>query len=64
MGLKSDICGLYYKPITIVIDDARVINKLETLLTDDARVINYDCHMFTVQATGLRMEIKETIVYT
>jgi hypothetical protein len=42
----------YYKPITIVNDDSRVINKLETSLTDDARVVNYDCKMFIVQATG------------
>ncbi len=38
--------GLYYKPMTIVNDDSRVINKLETSLTDDTRVIIYDCHMF------------------
>ncbi len=44
-------CGLYYKPITIVNDDSRVINKLETSLTDNARVINHDGHMFIVQAT-------------
>ncbi len=29
-------CGLYYKPMTIVNYDARVINKLEASLTDDA----------------------------
>ncbi len=45
--------GLYYKPIRIINDDSRVLNKLETLLTDDTRVIIYDCHMFIVQATGL-----------
>jgi hypothetical protein len=45
-------CGLYYKPMTIVNDDSRVVNKLEASLTDDARVIIYDCHMFIVQATG------------
>ncbi len=44
----SDLC---YKPMTIVNDDSRVINKLEALLTDNARVIIYDCHMFIVQAT-------------
>jgi hypothetical protein len=44
-------CGLYYKPMTIVNDDSRVINKLEASLTDDARVIIYDHHMFIVQAT-------------
>jgi hypothetical protein len=31
--------GLYYKPMTIVNDDSRVINKLEASLTDDARVV-------------------------
>ena len=35
--------------MTIVNDDSRVINKLETLLTDDARVIIYDHRMFIVQ---------------
>ncbi len=43
--------GLYYKPVTIVNDDSRVINKLEASLTDNARVIIYDRHMFIVQAT-------------
>jgi hypothetical protein len=33
-----------FKPMTIVNDDARVINKLEASLTDDARVIIYDLH--------------------
>jgi hypothetical protein len=45
------ICGLYYKPMTIINDDSRVINKLETSLTDDARVVIYDCHVFIVHAT-------------
>jgi hypothetical protein len=45
-------CGLYYKPMTIIIDDSRVINKLETALTDNARVVIYDHPMFIVQATG------------
>ena len=40
------LCGLYYIPMTIVNDDSRVINKLETSLTDDARVCIYDCHKF------------------
>jgi hypothetical protein len=52
--LHSDrLYGLHYKPITIVNDDSRVINKLETSLTDDARVVIYDHHLFIVQATGL-----------
>jgi hypothetical protein len=44
-------CGPYYKQITIINDDSRVINMLETSLTDDARVVNYDRHMFILQAT-------------
>jgi hypothetical protein len=43
--------GLYYKPMTIVNDDSRVVTKLETSLTDDARAVIYNCHMFIVQAT-------------
>jgi hypothetical protein len=50
-NFKLETSGLYYKPMTIVHDDSRVINKLEASLTDDARVIIYDCHMFIVQAT-------------
>jgi hypothetical protein len=46
------VCGLYYKPVTIVNDDARIINKLDASLTDYARVVIYDCNMFIVQATG------------
>ncbi len=42
---------LYYKHITIVIDDSSKINKLKDSLTDDTRVIIYDRHMFIVQAT-------------
>jgi hypothetical protein len=42
-------CGLYYKQMTIVNDDSRVINKLEASLTD----VIYDYHMFIVQATGV-----------
>ncbi len=45
------ISGLYYKPMTIVNGDSRVINKLEASLTDDARVVIYNRHMFLVQAT-------------
>jgi hypothetical protein len=39
--------------MTIVNDDSRVINKLETSLTDDARVVIYDHRMFIVQATDV-----------
>jgi hypothetical protein len=48
-----NFCGLYYKPMTIVNDDSRVVNKLKTSLTDDARVVIYNRHMFIVQATEL-----------
>jgi hypothetical protein len=56
-------CGLYYKPMMIVNNDSRVVNKLETSLTDDARVIIYNCPMFIVQATvlGLRFLISQRI---
>ncbi len=37
--------------MTIVNDNSRVVNKLESSLTDDARVIIYKSHMFIVQAT-------------
>ncbi len=53
--------GLYYTPITIVNDDSSIVNKLEALLIDDARVIIYDCHMFIVQATGLKPSVACTI---
>ena len=43
--------GLYYKPMMIVNDDSRVVNKLEASLTDDARVVIYNRQMFIVQAT-------------
>ncbi len=41
--------------MTIINDDARVINKLEASLTADARVVIYDRHMFIVQATDVAM---------
>jgi hypothetical protein len=52
LQFKTQPSGLYYKPITIVNDDSRVINKLEASLTDDARVVIYNHHMFIVQATA------------
>ncbi len=36
--------------MTIVNDDSRVVNKLETSLTNDARVVTYNCCMFIGQA--------------
>jgi hypothetical protein len=41
-----------YKPMKIVNDDARVVNKLEASLTVDTRVVIYNRHMFIVQAAG------------
>jgi hypothetical protein len=49
------IRGLYFKPMTIVNDDSRVINKLEGSLTDDTSVIIYDRHMFIVKATDVKV---------
>jgi hypothetical protein len=48
-------CGLYYKPMMIVNEDSRVVNKLKTSLTDNARVIIYNRHIFIVQATGVNV---------
>jgi hypothetical protein len=45
------ISVLYYKPMTIVNDCSRVVNKLEASLTADARVVIYNRHMFIAQAT-------------
>ncbi len=50
------ISGLYFKPVTIVNNDSRVVNKLEASLIDDARVVTYDRHTFIVQATVQRFE--------
>ncbi len=44
--------GLYYKPLTIVNDDAMVVNKLEASLTDNARVVIYNRHMFIDYLVG------------
>ncbi len=49
--------GLYYKPMTIINDNSRVVNKLEASLTDDARVVIYDRDMFIIQGTGLYEKI-------
>jgi hypothetical protein len=38
--------------VTIVNYASSSINKLKASLNDDASIIIYDCHMFTVQATG------------
>jgi hypothetical protein len=53
MIINGDTCGLYYKPMMIVNDNSRVINKLEASVTDDARVVIYNRHMFIVQAPVL-----------
>jgi hypothetical protein len=49
--VKKHTSGLYNKPITIVNDDSRGVNKLETSLTDEARFVIYTHHMFIIQAT-------------
>ena len=46
--------------MTIIIDDSRVINKLEASLTDDARVVIYDHYMFRVQAIAYFTEASVT----
>jgi hypothetical protein len=52
-----DTSGLYYKHMTIVNDDSRVIIKWSSELIDTARGVIYDHHMFIVQAT-----VQETTV--
>jgi len=52
LAQNPEASGLYYKPMTIVNDDARIINKLDASLTDIARVVIYSRHKFIVQATG------------
>ncbi len=47
--------------MTIVNDDSRVVNRIETSLTDDTRVVIYDCHMFMVQATGLTIILDHAV---
>ncbi len=60
----EDPSGLYHKPMIIINDDSRVINKCEASLTDNARVVIFECHMFIVQATSffeglqVKLEIK------
>jgi hypothetical protein len=40
--------------MTIINDDSRVVNKLETSLSDDTTVVIYDRHMFIVQAIDIK----------
>ncbi len=49
--------------MTIVNDDARIVNKLDAVLTDNARVVIYDCHMFVVQATDLNSLVQGGQLY-
>ncbi len=49
--MTDDVCGLYYKHVTIVNYTTSGINKLKASLNDDTKVVIYDCHMFIVQAT-------------
>jgi hypothetical protein len=46
------------KPITILNDNSRVVNKLETSLTHYARVAIYDRDMFIVQATVRKFDLR------
>ncbi len=39
----------------IVIDDSRVMIQFVTSITDDSKGINYNCNMFIVQATGVKV---------
>jgi len=48
--------------VTIINDNARIINKLDASLTEDARVIIYDHHMFIVQATGCKIVAVQILI--
>ncbi len=50
--MTDDVCGLYYKHVTIINYTSSGVNKLKASLNDDARVVIYNRHMFIVQATG------------
>ncbi len=50
--MTDDICGLYYKHMTIINDDSSIIINWSSKLIDVARGVIYDHYMFIVQATG------------
>ncbi len=50
LSLASHLSGMYYKHVTIVNNDFRIVNKCQASFTDDARDVIYDQHMFIVQA--------------
>ncbi len=53
-GTDAAISGLYYNPIMIVNDDARVVNKLETHLLTPLESSFTIVTCFIIQATGSR----------
>jgi len=50
--LAAPISGLYYNPVRIVNDDARVVNKLETHLLTPLESSFTIVTCFIIQATG------------
>jgi hypothetical protein len=48
---ERNTSGLYYKHVTIVNDDSRVISNWSIKLIDDLSVITYDRQRFIIQAT-------------
>jgi hypothetical protein len=54
-GYTKTTSGLYYKHMTIVIDDSSIVIKWSFKLIDTARGVIYDRHMFIVQATALSL---------
>jgi hypothetical protein len=54
---------MYYKPVTIVNENSRVISKLETSHIDYARVVIYDHNVFIVQATGLTLQYHNQLAF-
>ncbi len=50
--ILRDICGLYYKHVTIVNDTSSGVIKWSFKLIDIAIGVIYDRHVFIIQATG------------
>ncbi len=50
--------------MTIINDDSRVINRLETSPTHNTRVVIYDRHVFIVQRPGPALRVGKKVLVT
>ena len=53
--------GLFYKHMTIINENSRVVNKLEASITDNPRVIIYNRHRFIIQAIVHQRHINQPL---